>query len=76
MMVFEYAVVEEELLVPGDWEADWVVELFVEGTTHQFVVMSMEGRVVGTEVGLQRDAEVEDMVGFCVAVIWFRLGFS
>jgi hypothetical protein len=73
MMVLEIAEVEVEL----DGEVDWdVLLLLVEGTTHQFVVMSMEGRVVGTEVGLQRDAEVEDMVGFCVAVIWFRLGFS
>jgi hypothetical protein len=72
MMVLEIAEVEVEL----DGEVDWDVLLLVEGTTHQFVVMSMEGRVVGTEVGLQRDAEVEDMVGFCVSVIWFRLGFS
>ena len=71
-MVLEIAEVEVEL----DGEVDWDVLLLVEGTTHQFVVMSMEGRVVGTEVGLQRDAEFEDMVGFCVAVIWFRLGFS
>jgi hypothetical protein len=72
MMVLEIAEIEVEL----DGEVDWDVLLLVEGTTHQFVVMSMEGRVVGTEVGLQRDAEVEDMVGFCVSVIWFRLGFS
>lgn len=47
------------------------VLLLVEGTTHQFVVMLMEGRVVGTEIGLQRDAEVEDMVGVVLLVLWF-----
>jgi hypothetical protein len=38
------------------------VAVSVEGMAHQFVVMSMFGRVVGTEVGLQREAE-EDIVG-------------
>jgi hypothetical protein len=56
MIVFEYAVVEEEEL-DGD-----VLLLLVEGTAHQLAVMSMEGRVVGTVVGLQRAV---DMVVFC-----------
>jgi hypothetical protein len=44
------------------------VAVSVEGMAHQFVVMSMFGRVVGTEVGLQRDAEAVDMVG-CVFLL-------
>jgi hypothetical protein len=62
------------LEIAEDEELDGDVVLLVEGTTHQFMVMSMEGRVVGTDVGLQKDAEVEVMIGF--DVVLFRLGIS
>jgi len=50
---------------------DGDVELFVEGTAHQFVAMSMFGRVVGTEEGLQRDAVVVDMASVVLFVADF-----
>jgi hypothetical protein len=51
---------------------DWDVLLLVAGMAHQFVVMSMEGRVVGTVVGLQRAVDMVVVVGL---VFWFGLDF-
>lgn len=51
---------------------DW---LLLEGMAHQFVVMSMFGREVGTVVGLQRAEDIfGDVVWGCLSFGWLGVG--